>query len=206
MLTLDKLKREDIETLDAGPDIDALIAEIMGQKDVGWYAPYDSSGLHLHYKRYPTRQEAYEAYARYWDNWLKEGNTVEDVHLCSWRDGWGPIFVDEYSEDLYAAAEATDWMAQKTGWMWLVGFSGHHYSFIWSKGLSMRVYVDKAPTEELARCRAVLLAGLLLNKIENLEYEQYLEEIGDMPKILEMTEEETEEFKKGFKEGFNPRK
>jgi len=38
-------------------------------------------------------------------------------------------------------------------------------------------------------------------KLEDLEYEHYIKEIGNMPKILEMTEEEAKNFEEGFKEG-----
>jgi len=108
------MTRDEILAMEPGPEMDALVAEkVMGAKEPGWYGPIDRSGLHLHYQRYPTRQAAHEAYARYWDspktgycNWLREGKTPEDIDLCSWRDGWGPVFVGNFSTDITAAMEA----------------------------------------------------------------------------------------------------
>jgi len=163
MCSLDKLKQEDIKDLDVGPEIDALIAEVMGKEKVGWYAPYDRSGLHLHYKRYPTRQEAYEAYAKYWDNWLKEGNTVEDVHLCYWKDNWGPIFVDEYSTEVDVAAVATFWISKKMNICLSINIDPRGVAEVYfhdGLGASIHFRPNYALTEALARCRAVLYAVL----------------------------------------------
>lgn len=94
---------------DAGPELDALIAErLFGRTGIGYYGPpADPAEEWLHEKsvRYDTEEEAIAADRRYYDACYPDEEsrrgrpTPEEMGamLCYWEDGWGPLAIDEYS-------------------------------------------------------------------------------------------------------------
>lgn len=84
---------------------------------IGYYGPTKSGedrATHLDNKLCSTKEEALELYRKYWFRKAPgfccgEEMTEEDVDLCYWKDGWGPLFVPDPTQWVEQAQELEDW-------------------------------------------------------------------------------------------------
>ena len=97
-------------SLQAGPELDALVAEKVFQlPGIGHYGPTKRHGSHLDQKRCDTHEEAMALYREFWPE-DREGvcATWKDINatLNYWKDGWGTLLIPDYSTDIDAAWDA----------------------------------------------------------------------------------------------------
>lgn len=116
----------DIDTMEAGPAMDALVEErVFGRTGLGYYGPPDSGKWsHKESKRFDTPEEAKEAYRRHYE---RQGCPCGHQHpddfapmLCYWTDDWGPLAAGEYftdpADDYLVLQAAREWeRAQRQG-------------------------------------------------------------------------------------------
>ncbi len=159
------MTRSQILVLEAGPELDALIAEkVMGfPGPTGYWGPNKPKGTHLDYDFFGMDQDASQA--AYMLHWGRKGT----IGLCRWKEGWGPLCVDEYSTDISAAWEVVEKIR--------VGRDIHIESGLyegeerWSVSTCYEVGEWKgwisADKPELAICRAALLSVMESNPPES---------------------------------------
>jgi len=160
--SLSDLTADDVRRLPAGAELDQLVAEAIGvEPDIVWIASNDGGKSACadvdprHGPWYTKRQLA---------DWLKERHsrgTHGGYELLAWKR------YRSYSTDAVAACAACA-AAQKLGggWLWSLDWEGDGYRFTWllpePDGCTGHPFGPsaEAKTEDLARCRAVLLAWL----------------------------------------------
>ena len=103
--------------------------------------------------------DALVAWAIGWEWWNGDFDGERIIYIRPLHVGPGRVFAP--TGDPSAAKQATDAMAERTGWDWSLYSKAGKFHFTWYTPLAhaRHIHVDAAPTEELARCRAVLLAA-----------------------------------------------
>ena len=153
---LTDLTAEHIRQMPAGTETDRMVSEAIGvEPEVIWIATNDhgqSACASTDRREGPwyTKQEL--------ESWLRVQHS-RGLHLGYELATWQKY--RPYSTDPTAAKQATDAMVERTGWDWSLHVRTGKFQFTWYTPLAhaRHIHVDAAPTEELARCRAVLLAA-----------------------------------------------
>lgn len=142
-----------------------VVDVIYNRLGIGYYGPpIDSSRVWQHDRsvRYATEDEVQAAYQKYWDAQPEVerknmcGPEKMRFELCYWKEDWGPLLVDTYSNDSFSfGAEylVNDWNGnidiRRINNLWRVE--------LWAPSSE---YVGNGDTLQLAATRARLLAAL----------------------------------------------
>lgn len=102
-----------------GRELDAVIADrVFGYAGIGYYGPTKPHGCHQDYALM-SKEEAEAAYLEHWKGdcpgthrWDPERDAVDILH---WREGWGPLYIPDWSEDIDAAWELVERL-REGGW------------------------------------------------------------------------------------------
>lgn len=146
--------------LPAGRETDKMIAiDVFGFTGLGYYGPPES-GFWAHDKsvRFDTKAEAEAAFVAY----QKTKTPAErlgcctELHadLCHWKEGWGPLFVPEYSTNIAEAFLVVEELRTRMMYLRLEhdGIASWIATFEGVFGAKSK----EADTPELAICRAAL--------------------------------------------------
>lgn len=108
-------------------DLDTEIARRVFEidvKDVGYYGPPvdpTQSWIHVKSVRYDTPEEAHAAYLAYQHARIEAGESQHGKmdadsfwpEACHWKDGWGPLWLGDYSADIMLAWEVVEKMWER---------------------------------------------------------------------------------------------
>lgn len=94
--------------------LNRLAAELRRLPGIGYYGPTKPKGMHLDNQRCNTKEEALALYEKHWTDtrqgFVNGKNMIEDeIHLCYWKDDWGPLIVHQPADYLEATMELEEW-------------------------------------------------------------------------------------------------
>ncbi len=143
----------------AGDALHRAVAErLFGLKGVGYYGPPAPKSRHIDQVPCATPEEAAALVERH-----RGEVTPSDSALKYWRDGWGPILLPEYEEDMHDAWEVVERLRDRGVYLSLHARPDGFSCEAWTADHRRLTHHDcKSETAALAVCRGALLTASVL--------------------------------------------